>query len=136
MDDNCLFCKIIKEEIPSYKFWEDETTIGFLDINPMQEGHSLIIPKKHYEELFEINEEEYNKIMLSVKKAASLLKKVFKSKRIGVVVEGFEINHAHIHLIPINKHEDFDLRLCKRASDDELRKAYEKIINYKKAGDD
>ena len=97
-----IFSKIIKGEIPSYKIAEDEHCYAFLDINPLKAGHSLVVPKMEMDYLFDLNDEIYLKLNLFAKKVAIALKKKIQCKRIAVVVLGFEVPHAHIHLIPIN----------------------------------
>ena len=97
-----IFSKIIKGEIPSYKIAEDEYCYAFLDINPLKAGHSLVVPKMEMDYLFDLNDEVYLKLNLFAKKVAIALKKKIQCKRIAVVVLGFEVPHAHIHLIPIN----------------------------------
>jgi len=88
--ENCIFCKIIKGEIPSVKIWENESYLAFLDVNPMTPGHTILTPKKHTDYLFDLNDDEYCELMKNVKEIAQLLKSKLNTKRVGVVVEGFE----------------------------------------------
>lgn len=104
-----IFTKIVNEDIPSYKIYEDENFYSFLDINPLQKGHLLIIPKEEIDYLFDIDDNVLAKMMLVSKKIAQALKKVIPCERIGVMVLGMEVPHAHIHLIPINKESDMDI---------------------------
>jgi histidine triad (HIT) family protein len=97
---DCIFCKIAEGKIPVSKIWEDEKYIAFLDRQPLRKGHTIIIPKKHTETIFDLNEKEYSTLMLKAKEVAKILKLKYKTKKIIVLVEGFEIPHAHIHLIP------------------------------------
>ena len=97
-----IFSKIIKGEIPSYKIAEDEDCYAFLDIHPLKAGHTLVVPKIETDYLFDLNDEVYLKLNLFAKKVAIALKKKIQCKRVAVVVLGFEVPHAHIHLIPIN----------------------------------
>lgn len=90
-------------KIPSYKLYEDESFIAFLDINPISEGHLLIIPKEHQEYLFDMEDEGYTAIMMLAKNLSAKLKVATRAKKIGLGVEGFGEEHLHIHLIPINK---------------------------------
>ena len=97
---DCIFCKIIKGEIPTEKIWEDEKYLAFLDKQPLRKGHTIITPKKHTETIFYLNDKEYSELMLKAKEVAKMLKSKYKTKKIIVLVEGFEIPHSHIHLIP------------------------------------
>ncbi len=126
--DDCIFCKIVTGDIPSYKVWENDDFVAFLDINPMQEGHTLVIPKKHHEELFSTPKKVYDALMSASREVALLLKEKFLSKRIGVIVEGFEVDHVHIQLIPINSPEDFDPKLATPASQEDLKATAKKIL--------
>ena len=103
-----VFSKIIAGEIPSYKIAENDKYFAFLDINPLKEGHTLVIPKKQVDQLFELDDDTYEGLWIFAKKVAAALKKVIPCKRIGVAVIGLEVPHAHIHLIPIDKMGDTD----------------------------
>jgi len=97
-----IFSKIIAGEIPCYKVAENEHCLAFLDINPLKEGHTLVVPKKETDDLFDLDDENYNRLLSFTKKVAVAIKKVIPCKRVSVLVLGFEVPHAHIHLIPIN----------------------------------
>ena len=99
---NCIFCKIAKGEIPVLKFWEDEKYLVFFDKKPLRRGHVLVLPKKHTDYIFDLNDKEYIELMLKAKEVAKKLKTKFKTKRVIMLVEGFAVPHAHIHLIPSN----------------------------------
>ena len=94
-----IFTKIINREIPAHIVAEDENNIAFLDINPLTEGHTLVIPKKEVDYLFDLEDDDYTALNLFAKKVAKAIKKV-TGKRIGTAVIGIEVPHAHIHLIP------------------------------------
>jgi len=95
---NCIFCKIVKGEIPSYKIYEDKDFLAFLDINPRNPGHCLVIPKKHYRWVWDIeNIDEYYKI---VGKIANAIRKAFDTEQVASVIWGEEIPHAHVWLVP------------------------------------
>lgn len=97
-----IFSKIINGEIPSYKVAESETCFAFLDINPLAKGHTLVIPKKEVDYIFDVEDELYTELMLFAKKVGKAIEKVVPCERIGVTVIGLEVPHAHVHLIPIN----------------------------------
>lgn len=101
-----IFTKIIKGEIPSYKVAENKDFYAFLDINPNAKGHTLVVPKKEVNRLFDLEEELYNGLMSFSRKIAKAQKKVINCDRIGMAVIGLEVPHVHIHLIPLNAMED------------------------------
>ena len=100
--ENCIFCKIVKGEIPSVKIWEDEEHLAILDVNPNSEGMTLLIPKKHFDsDATDMPEKEYVDLMVAAKKLAKILEKKLNVKRVAIVMEGLGINHVHIKLYPI-----------------------------------
>lgn len=104
-----IFTKIIKGEIPSYKVAEDDRYYAFLDINPLQKGHTLVIPKLPEPEadyIFDLDDELLAGMMVFTKKVARGLKEATGCKRVGVAVLGMEVNHVHIHLVPMNSEKD------------------------------
>lgn len=101
-----VFTKIILGEIPSYKIAEDEKYYAFLDINPLAKGHTLVIPKKEIDYLFDLDDETIKGLTTFSKRVAKALDKSIECKRVGVVVLGLEVPHAHIHLIPLNSEAD------------------------------
>jgi len=101
-----IFTKIISGEIPSYKIAENEDFFVFLDINPNAVGHTLVVPKKEVNRLFELDDATYASLMLYSKKIAVALEKAVACKRIGMTVIGLEVPHVHVHLIPLNGMED------------------------------
>jgi histidine triad (HIT) family protein len=103
-----IFTKIVNGEVPSYKIAEDERFYAFLDINPLVKGHTLVIPKKEVDYLFDIEDEVYKDLFLFTKKIAVALKKVIPCEKIGVAVIGLEVPHTHIHLIPLKTMDDID----------------------------
>ena len=123
-----VFSKIAKGEIPSYKVAEDEHYFAFLDINPLAEGHTLVIPKKETDYIFDIDETEYAGLFLFARKVAKAMCKVIPCERIGVAVIGLEVAHAHIHLVPIWSIYDLDFKKPKLKLDAEkLKSIAEKI---------
>lgn len=125
-----IFTKIIQGKIPSYKIYEDENYYAFLDINPNALGHTLCIPKKEVDELFDLDDETYKGLMIFSKKIARALKKALDCKRIGLSVIGLEVPHVHVHLIPINKMDDMSFNSKIKLNDDEFVDIMEKIKSY------
>lgn len=103
-----IFTKIINGEIPSYKIAENEDCVAFLDVFPLQKGHTLIVPKKEVDKLFDLDDSSYSKLFSFSKYVAKAIEKAFPCNRVGVVVIGLEVPHAHIHLIPINDMDDMN----------------------------
>ena len=101
-----IFSKIIAGEIPSYKVAEDENFYAFLDINPMAVGHTLVVPKKEVDYIFDLDDKLLADMIVFAKKVAKAMGKAIPCQRIGLTVIGLEVPHAHIHLIPINKESD------------------------------
>ena len=97
-----IFTKIIRGEIPCYKVAETDDCFAFLDINPLAKGHTLVVPKKEVDYLFDLDDETYARLFAFSKKVAAAIKKTIPCNRIGVAVIGLEVPHAHIHLCPIN----------------------------------
>lgn len=103
-----IFAKIIAGDIPSYKVAENEYCYAFLDINPLTEGHTLVVPKKEHDYLFDLDNETYMQLMQFAKQVAIAVKNAVPCKRITSVVLGFEVPHAHIHLIPAHNERDLN----------------------------
>ena len=103
-----IFSRIIKGEIPSYKIAENENCIAFLDVNPLAKGHTLVVPKKETDYIFEIQQEEYLELWSFAKKVSAAIERAVPCKRIGIAVIGLEVAHAHIHLIPMNRVSDMN----------------------------
>ncbi|CAM3903120.1 HIT family protein [Flavobacterium sinopsychrotolerans] len=101
-----IFTKIINGEIPCYKIAEDENFLAFLDVNPNAKGHTLCIPKKEINKIFEMEDDLYIGLMQFSKKIAVALEKTVPCKRIGIAVVGLEVPHAHVHLIPLNEMDE------------------------------
>ena len=128
---DCIFCKIIKGEIPSYKVYEDKNFLAFLDINPRNKGHTLVIPKKHYRWVWDIpNIDKYYKV---VGKIANAIRKSLKTEFIVSLVLGEEVPHAHVWLVPRFENDghgiSIDLSNIKKISPEEMNKTAEKIKN-------
>jgi histidine triad (HIT) family protein len=123
-----IFSKIVAGEIPAYKVAESDDFLAFLDINPLAEGHVLVIPKKEVDYIFDLDEETYTELHIFAKIVAIALKKSIPCERIGVTIIGLEVPHAHIHLIPINHIGDMNFSGPKlKFSTDEFAATAEKI---------
>lgn len=103
-----IFSRIVAGEIPCYKVAENEHYFAFLDISPVAKGHTLVIPKKEVDYIFDLDEKTYNGLMLFAREVAQAMKSVIDCKRVGVAVMGLEVPHAHIHLIPITAESDMN----------------------------
>jgi len=125
--DDCLFCKIISGQIPCHKVYENEKYFAFLDINPIQEGHILLIPKKHSDYIFDLSNKEYAELFLEAKKIAQKLKIATNAKRIGVAIEGFAVPHVHIHLVPLTQGNQLNPLMAKPGDPEILVKIADKI---------
>ncbi|KIA99998.1 MULTISPECIES: HIT family protein [unclassified Flavobacterium] len=101
-----IFTKIVNGEIPSYKITEDDNFLAFLDVNPNAKGHTLCIPKKEIDKIFDMDDELYLGLMQFSKKVAIALEKTVPCKRVGMAVVGLEVPHAHVHLIPLNEMDE------------------------------
>jgi histidine triad (HIT) family protein len=126
---NCLFCKIIKGEIPSYKIYEDKDTFAFLDINPVSRGHALIIPKKHARNLFDISTKDLIAVSATIRKISKILKNKLSADGINVLqaneeVAGQSVFHIHFHIIPRYKNDGIRLFPQKKY----LKKDFEEIV--------
>ncbi len=126
-----IFSKIVAGEIPSYKVAEDEHYYAFLDINPVAKGHTLVIPKREVNYLFELTEQEYAGLWAFARKVALALEQVVPCKRIGVAVLGMEVPHCHIHLVPLNTEGDLNFQKPKMTLEAEEMTAIAEAIASK-----
>ncbi len=122
-----IFSKIIQGEIPCEKILENQNFFSFLDIRPINPGHTLVIPKLEVDELFSLTDDSLAKILVFAKPIANTLKEVFPCLRVGMIVAGLEVPHAHIHLVPIYKETDLSFSNAKPASPDQLKEYGQKI---------
>ncbi len=123
-----IFTKIVEGEIPAYKVAEDEKYLAFLDVSPVAKGHTLVIPKKEIDYLFDLDDELYAGLQLFAKKVAVGLKKAVPCKKVGVLVLGLEVPHAHIHLIPMQDETDvLNFSDKVKMEDDEMMELSKKI---------
>ena len=125
-----IFSRIINGEIPSYKVAEDNQCFAFLDINPLSKGHTLVVPKKEVDYLFDLDDKLYTHLNLFAKKVAQAIEKSVDCKRIGTAVIGLEVPHAHIHLVPINNLGDLNFANPKlKLSNEEFQEIAAKIAS-------
>ncbi|MCB4235794.1 HIT family protein [Kaistella anthropi] len=125
-----IFTKIIAGEIPSYKIAEDEQHLAFLDAMPLVKGHTLVIPKKETDFIFDLENEDFKNLWSFARTVAKKLEKAYPSQRIAVAVVGLEVPHAHIHLIPIDKMDDMNFKNERlKLSGDEYNEIQNTIIN-------
>lgn len=122
-----IFTKIVNGEIPSYKIAEDDRHYAFLDINPVVKGHTLVIPKREVDYVFDLSEEEIADLMKFARKVAISIKSNIDCERVAVMVLGLEVPHAHVHLMPINSESEVNLRNKLTLSPDEFKEIQEKI---------
>ena len=123
-----IFSKIAAGEIPSYKCAENETFYAFLDINPLVKGHTLVIPRREVDYIFDIEDDEIAEFQVFAKKVAKAIKAVFPCKKVAQVVLGLEVPHAHIHLIPMQQEGDVDFRREKlKLTEEEFKEIAAKI---------
>ncbi len=105
-----IFSRIIAGEIPSYKCAEDDRFYAFLDINPVAKGHTLVVPKQEVDYLFDLDDETLAAMTVFAKRVAKAIQQAFPCRKVGMAVLGLEVNHAHIHLIPLQSEGDMDFR--------------------------
>jgi histidine triad (HIT) family protein len=126
-----IFSKIIAGNIPSYKIAENDKFFAFLDIFPLREGHTLVVPKTETDNLFDLPEDYLKEMLVFARPIAKAIEKSFACNRCGISVIGLEVPHAHIHLVPINSANDLNFTQHKpQASAEALKKAQEKIISH------
>ena len=125
-----IFTRIINGQIPCYKIAEDENFFAFLDISPLANGHTLVVPKKEVDYIFDLEDELHEQFWSFAKQVAAAIKKAVPCKRIGIAVIGLEVPHAHIHLIPMNKVSDMNFANPKlKFSEEEMNEVAKSIRN-------
>jgi histidine triad (HIT) family protein len=123
-----IFSRIINGEIPCYKVAENDKFFAFLDINPLVKGHTLVIPKKEVDYIFDIEDNDLGEMMIFAKQIANKIKDVIPCVKVGVAVIGLEVPHAHIHLVPMQKEGDLDFKRPKlQLSQDEFVELQKKL---------
>lgn len=125
-----IFSKIISGEVASYKIAEDEKHIAFLDAMPLVKGHTLVVPKKETDLIFDLDSEDYTELWAFTQDIAKQIEKAIPCKRVGVAVVGLEVPHAHIHLIPLNSMDDLNFKNVRLIfSPEEYKEIQQSIIN-------
>ncbi len=127
-----LFTRIAKGEIPCHKILEDENYLAFLDVRPINPGHTLVIPKKEIDYIFDVEDDLLSGLMVFAKKTAKMIKKEISCKKVGMMVAGLEVPHVHIHLIPIMEVTDLNFAKAKPTLAEELAKVAEQIRKHQK----
>lgn len=124
-----IFTKIIKGEIPAHKIYEDDLTFAFLDINPKVPGHTLVVPKRQVEFVWDLEDSDYQALMLTAKKVGKRIREVLNPKYVGMQVEGVAVQHAHVHVFPFNTPDEYHTRQVPgvTAPDEELAEMAEKL---------
>ncbi|MCQ2128315.1 MAG: HIT family protein [Bacteroidaceae bacterium] len=116
-----IFSKIAAGEIPSYKCAESEKFYAFLDINPIAKGHTLVIPRREEDYIFDLSDEELAEMIVFAKKVANGIKKAYPCKKVGMAVLGLEVAHAHIHLVPLNTEGDMNFKNKLQLTEEEFK---------------
>ncbi len=126
-----IFSRIIKGEIPCYKLAENESFFAFLDVYPLVEGHTLVVPKIEIDKFFDLPGQYLGKMLLFAKPIAKAIEKAFNCNRCGLSVVGLEVPHAHMHLVPVNNADDLNFTRNKiKVTPEELKSAQEKILKF------
>lgn len=127
---DCIFCKIIKGEIPSYKVYEDEYVFAFLDINPVSKGHTLIIPKKHLLRFADAENDDISKLFVGVKNVAKKIENISDNYNIGInqgKLAGQVVDHLHVHIIPRYENDEIKMWPGKRLEEEKAKELLEKL---------
>jgi histidine triad (HIT) family protein len=106
---DCIFCKFVDGSAPAEKIWENEEFLAFLDIRPINDGHTLLIPKDHFEHHYELPDDQLGRLFVAAKQISRSLNEAFRPPRVGVVIEGFGVAHLHVHLIPLYQMGELDV---------------------------
>lgn len=122
MQEPSVFTRIINGEIAAYKIYEDDQVIAFLDAHPLTEGHTLVVPRKQIDHIWDLDDADYEYLWNISKKIGQHIREIIKSPRVGVVVEGFGVPHTHVHLVPIYQEYDLQSTDHLNPSDDDLAK--------------
>jgi len=125
--NNCIFCRIVSDEEHSHKLWADAHFLAFLSLHPINPGHTLLITKQHYEYIFELREPLYTAIFQAARQLARPIRVAARAKRVGIAIEGLNVRHSHIHLVPLNNVGELDARRRTMMTAEELFEMAEQI---------
>ncbi len=128
-----VFTKIISGELPAYKVYEDDKVLSFLSLGQINLGHCLVIPKTEVDHFFDVDSEEYEHMFNVSKRVSKAIKSVTDCVRVGMAIQGFEVHHAHIHLIPLWEPKEFSFSNQKEMPEDEMKQMQSRIIEALKA---
>ena len=128
-----IFSRIIQGEIPCYKIAENDEFFAFLDVNPIQKGHTLVVPKEEISYIFDINDDKLGRYMAFAKKVAAAIKEAIPCVKVGIAVVGLEVPHSHIHLVPLNNVNDMQFEHKLTLPKEEMEQIREKIVSKFKA---
>ena len=128
--EDCLFCKIVAGDIPCHQVYEDEHVLAFLDIHPINPGHTLVVPRQHVDEFQDMETTLYTHVFTVVQELAQHIKNTLSPPRVGLVVEGFDVNHVHVHVIPLQDINDF--RSKRTAEDMQAEPDHDALENVRK----
>lgn len=123
-----VFTKIINGELPCYKLYEDELVLSFLAVPPNQLGHALVIPKREIDHILDVPQDEYARVMEIGQKVGKAIHKVTGSKRVCFMVQGFEVPHFHLHVVPCNNPSDLDFKNARPREEADMKAVQEKIL--------
>lgn len=123
-----VFTRIIRGELPSYKIFENELVLAFLTIDPIRAGHTLIVPKAEIDHFMDLDDPHYQAVFAAAKPIARAIRSATGCARVGMAVQGFEVPHFHLHLMPLWGVEDFDFRKAKKLPEAEMKAVQEKIV--------
>lgn len=124
---DCRFCLISKGALPCHKVWENSKLLAFLDVNPINAGHTLLITKSHLEYIFEMKEQFYSELLAAAKMLSEPIRRAAGSKRVGMAIEGFSVPHVHIHLVPVNEKNELNPNRAVPATKGELSAMVKRI---------
>ncbi|MBR4267630.1 MAG: HIT family protein [Bacteroidales bacterium] len=128
-----IFSRIIQGEIPCYKIAENDEFFAFLDVNPIQKGHTLVVPKEEISYIFDIDDDKLGRYMAFAKKVAAAIKEAIPCVKVGIAVVGLEVPHSHIHLVPLNNVNDMQFEHKLTLPKEEMEEIREKIVSKFKA---
>jgi len=128
-----IFSRIIQGEIPCYKIAENDEFFAFLDVNPIQKGHTLVVPKEEISYIFDIDDDKLGRYMAFAKKVAAAIKEAIPCVKVGIAVVGLEVPHSHIHLVPLNNVNDMQFEHKLTLPKEEMEQIREKIVSKFKA---